>query len=666
MTRVTINSIKKILIANRAEIALRVMRTCRNMGISTVAVYSAADARAPHVRVADEAVYIGPAPSKDSYLNIERIIEAAKRKRADAIHPGYGFLSENAEFAEACANAGITFIGPTPEAIRSMGLKTTARKIIAEADVPVVPGYDDDEQPPNKLRGKIEAIGLPILIKASAGGGGKGMRVVRDASEMTAAIESAWREAEKAFGNGTLLLEKYIDRARHIEVQIVGDHHGNLIHLFERECSIQRRHQKIIEESPSPSLDPELRRQICDAAIVVGRTIGYTNAGTVEFVVAPSGEFYFIEVNTRLQVEHPVTEMITGLDLVRLQIEIAEGKALTLAQEHVQQEGHAIEARLYAEDPYNDFLPAIGTILEWDAPEAIDGLRIDTGVSSGTEIGIHYDPMLAKIIACARDRDTARNKLRYGLERLFVAGVQTNRDFLLRVINDPIFAGGNYHTQLIDSRQTELTKQESRNDDGIAVSVVALYLMKQRQTQSTILPRIPAGFRNNPFRDPSVKLQIGTETFEISWRLAGDDAFTMSTQDWQANVRLVSFEAGKISVTIDDVLQTFRIAVAGEEFYVQHQSTSRIVKRLSRYPQSNSTSEHESAYAPMPGQVLKVVVEVGQHVKSGEALVILEAMKMEQTLRAIADGVVESILVKQGDVVAPGDRLVEIAAFSRD
>jgi acetyl/propionyl-CoA carboxylase alpha subunit len=310
-------------------------------------------------------------------------------------------------------------------------------------------------------------------------------------------------------------------------------------------------------------------------------------------------------VNTRLQVEHPVTEMTTGLDLVRLQIEIAEGKALPMAQEQVQQEGHAIEARLYAEDPHNDFLPATGTILEWDAPESIDGLRVDTGVTNGTEIGIHYDPMLAKFIACGKDRDAARYKLRHGLERLFVAGVRTNRDFLLRVISDSAFVNGNYHTQLIDSRQTELTKQESRNDDCIAASVLALYLMQQRQTQSPILPQIPVGFRNNPFRDPTVKLQIGTQTFEISCRLAGDDAFTMSTQDWQANVRLVSFEAERISVTIDDVFRTFRIGIAGEEYYVQHQSTSRIVRRLSRYPQSNATSEHESAYAPMPGQVLK-------------------------------------------------------------
>ena len=633
------------------------------MGIASVAVYSTVDEQGPHVRFADEAVHIGPAPSKDSYLNIDRIIEAARRTGADAIHPGYGFLSENAEFADACVKTGITFIGPTAAAIRSMGSKTSARKMIAEAKVPIVPGFDGDEQSSNKLRIMAEAIGLPVLIKASAGGGGKGMRVVRDPGEIQTAIESARREAEKAFGDGTLLLEKYIDRARHIEVQILGDHHGNLIHLYERECSIQRRHQKIIEESPSTALNPELRKQICDAAITVGKAINYTNAGTVEFIVAPNGEFYFIEMNTRLQVEHPVTEMTTGLDLVRLQIETAEGKVLALAKEDIKQEGHAIEARLYAEDPNHDFLPATGTILAWDAPQS-DVLRIDAGVAKGAEIGIHYDPMLAKIIAYGADRETARNKLRYGLERLFVAGVRTNREFLMQVIDHPSFVHGDYHTELIDSQLAELTQQSNRIEDHITASAAALYLISLGQARNKILPRVPTGYRNNPFRDPSVRLQIGTNLFEISWRSLGDDVFAMSTQDWQANVRLVSFEAGKISISIDEVLRTFRIAESQDEFYVQHLSSSRIVRRLPRYPESSAPSEHESAYAPMPGQVLKVLVETGQHVRIGDALVILEAMKMEQTLRATTEGVVEAILVKQGDVVAPGDRLVEIAATS--
>ena len=642
------------------------MRTCRAMGISTVAVYSDADVRAPHVRFADEAVHIGPAPSKDSYLNIEMIIDAARRTGAQAIHPGYGFLSENADFAGACEGEGITFIGPAADVIRKMGLKSTARRMMAAAGIPIVPGYDGEDQSIETLRRNAEAIGLPVLIKASAGGGGKGMRVVRDAGELREAIEAAHREAEKAFGDATLLLEKYIDSARHVEVQILGDHHGNLIHLFERECSIQRRHQKIIEESPSPAVSEELRRRICEAAVAAGRAIGYTNAGTVEFILDPAGEFYFIEVNARLQVEHPVTEMITGLDLVKLQIEIAGGKALSLAQEDIRQHGHAIEARLYAEDPNNGFLPATGTLHEWDAPTSVAGLRIDAGVDRGTEVEIHYDPMLAKLIAHGLDRETARRKLAYGLRSLFAPGVQTNREFLIRAIEHPEFAGGSYHTGFVDVHFDELITQENKTEDSIAASVVALYSSKRRQAEAAILPNVAPSYRNNPFRDPSIRLQVGSAAFEISWRAMGDEMFALSSGDWQANAHLVSFEPGSIRLSIEGIQKIFRIAEAGDQFFVQSHSSSRVVMRLPRYPHSHAASEHESAYAPMPGQVLKVLVEVGQQVSAGDALVILEAMKMEQTLRAATDGAVEAVLVKQGDVVAPGDRLVEIAAVMRE
>jgi acetyl-CoA carboxylase biotin carboxylase subunit len=657
-----LRTFKKILIANRGEIALRVIRTCRAMGIGSVAVYSDADVRAPHVRLADEAVHIGPSQSKDSYLNVERIIESAKRTGAKAIHPGYGFLSENADFAENCQLAGITFIGPAADAIRKMGLKSTARTMMAEAGVPIVPGYDEADQSLSFLSTKVAAIGLPVLIKASAGGGGKGMRVVRDSTELGEAIEAARREAEKAFGDGSLLLEKYIECARHVEVQIVGDHYGHLIHLFERECSIQRRHQKIVEESPSPAVSPELRRRICEAAIDAGRAIGYTNAGTVEFILAPSGEFYFIEVNTRLQVEHPVTEMITGLDLVRLQIEIAQGRALSLAQEDIRQHGHAIEARLYAEDPNNRFLPATGKLYEWDLPQSIDGLRIDAGVERGTEVSIHYDPMLAKLIAHGANRETARRKLSYGLRTLFAPGVRTNREFLIRALDCPEFASGDYHTGLVDEHIDDLTAPDNATEALIAASVVALCLSKRRQAEAAILPDLPPGYRNNPFRDPSLKLQIGGSVIEVSWRVLGNDAFAISCGDWQANAQLVSFERGSIRVAIDGIQQLFRIAEAGDQFYVQSHSSSHVVTRLPRYPHTHAASEHESAYAPMPGQVLKILVEIGQQVSAGDALVILEAMKMEQTLRAATNGVVEAVLVKQGDVVAPGDRLVEIAA----
>jgi len=638
---------------------LRVIRTCRAMGISTVAVYSDPDARAPHVRFADEAVHIGPAPSKDSYLNVEKIIDAAKRTGAHAIHPGYGFLSENADFAESCEAAGITFIGPSADAIRKMGLKNTARRMMAEAGVPMVPGYDGEDQSLETLSKTVEAIGLPVLIKASAGGGGKGMRVVRDATELEPAIESARREAEKAFGDAMLLIEKYIERARHIEVQIVGDHHGNLVHLFERECSIQRRHQKIIEESPSPAVTAELRKQICEAALTAARAIGYTNAGTVEFILAPAGEFYFIEVNTRLQVEHPVTEMITGVDLVKLQIEVAGGKPLEIAQEDVRQTGHAIEARVYAEDPANNLRPATGAILEW-RPPSVSGVRIDDGVEAGSEVGIHYDPMLAKVIARGPDRETALRKLGYALTGFTMLGVQTNREFLIRTLEHPTLQSGGYHTGFVDEHLEELISKKAGEDELFA-AVAAVYLHKKRQLDAKVLPHIAPNYRNNPFRDPSIKLRIAGDAFEVSWRASTGDEFAVACGDWQATLRLVSFARGRVQVSIDGLQQNFRIVEADDQLFLQCGEATKVVTRLARYPRLPVASEHESAFAPMPGQVLKILVEVGQHVSTGDALVILEAMKMEQTLRASADGVVEAVHVKQGDVVAPGDRLVEIA-----
>jgi len=654
------------------------MRTCREMGISTVAVYSEADARAPYVRFADEAVHIGPAPSKDSYLNIDRIIDAAKRTGAEAIHPGYGFLSENADFAEACEQAGIVFIGPSPDAIRKMGLKSTARGLMMKAGVSVVPGYHDDDQSLQSLSENAEAIGLAVLIKASAGGGGKGMRVVRNASELEDSIEAARREAEKAFGDGMLLLEKYIERARHIEVQILGDHHGNLVHLFERECSIQRRHQKIIEESPSPALSPEPRKKICETAVAAGKAIGYTNAGTVEFVLAPSGEFYFIEVNTRLQVEHPVTEMITGLDLVKLQIEIAQGKRLPFEQDDIRQAGHAIEARLYAEDPNNNFLPATGTLHEWDVPRSSDAIRIDSGVERGFEVGIHYDPLLAKLIARAGDRESALQKLSRALSELVVLGVRTNREFLIDLLGHHSFVSGNYHTESVDEHLSDLIDQEASTDSVIAAAAVALYLHKRSRAEAVVLPHIPSNYRNNPYRDPSIKLEIDEETFEVSFHATADGSFAMKCGDWQADARLVSSELGNahgpesrsehgnVRIAFDGVQKSFRILEAGDQFFVQSGSFSQVVTRLPRYPRAQLASEHESAYAPMPGQVLKVLVSVGQQVSAGHALVILEAMKMEQTLRASTDGVVEAVLVKPGDVVAPGDTLVGIKSLATD
>ena len=508
------STIQKILIANRGEIALRIARTCRAIGIATVAVYSDADVNAPHTRFADEAVYLGAASAKESYLNSARIIAAAQQIKADAIHPGYGFLSENAEFAEACAAAGITFIGPSPQAMRQMGLKSAGREIAAAAGVPTVPGYNGEEQSNAVLCEQILRIGFPVLIKASAGGGGKGMRVVRLMSEIDEAIASARREAENSFGNGSLLLEKYIEHARHVEIQILGDTHGNLVHLFERDCSLQRRHQKIIEESPSPVMNEALRERMGEAAVNIGNALQYTNAGTVEFILAPSGEFYFIEVNTRLQVEHPVTEMITGLDLVKLQIEIAEGKPLPFAQADLQTRGHAIEARLYAEDPDNDFLPATGTIHDWLLP-AMDGLRMDAGIEAGSEIGINYDPMLAKLIAYGATRDEAIRKLSYALRSLSIQGITTNQEFLLQLLRQSEFINGNAHTGFIAQHLTALTNVEDVELDRASVIAAALYWQKSWQTADPLMTNISPSYRNNLYR-PGAQTAIeeaGTDRF---------------------------------------------------------------------------------------------------------------------------------------------------------
>ena len=657
----SVKRFRKILISNRGEIALRIMRTCRKMGIAAVAVYSEADARSPHVRLADEAIYIGPAPSKESYLDIEKIIRAAKRTGADAVHPGYGFLSENADFAAACESAGITFVGPSSDSIRRMGLKSAARRIMAEAGVPVVPGYDGSDQRVEALSAHAIDVGLPVLIKAVGGGGGKGMRVVREAAEIEGAIEGAKREAEKSFGDSSLLIEKYVRGARHIEVQIFGDSFGNLIHLLERECSVQRRYQKIIEESPSPAVTPELRESMCTAALKAGRAINYANAGTVEFILAPGGEFYFIEVNTRLQVEHPVTEMVTGLDLVQLQIEIAEGRRLPIRQEDVKHTGHAVEARIYAEDPSNDFLPATGVIHDLNLSPPIEGLRVDAGIEKGMGVGIYYDPLLAKVIAHGADRDAAIRKLAYALRNIFIHGVRTNLDFLARLLRHEGFYGGQYHTEFIAEHLDRLLAPEDEAQDLIAATVVTLYLHKGWQAEANPLPDLAPNYRNNPYRDPSVRLEIGGSRFEVAWQSRGGETYAVRCGDWHAEAEVVSYEPGRIRLAVDGAQRLFTITEAGDQFYVHSTAGSSIVARVPRYPDRGVDSQQASHLAPMPGQVLKILVTAGQQISAGDALVILEAMKMEQTLRAATDGVVEAVLVKQGEIVAPGDVLVHIA-----
>jgi acetyl-CoA carboxylase biotin carboxylase subunit len=453
----------KVLVANRGEIARRVLRTLRELGISSAAVYSDADADAAHVAEADEAVRIGPAPAHESYLSIDAVLEAARRSGAEALHPGYGFLSENAELARRCAQAGVVFVGPSAEVIRRMGSKIEAKALMASAGVPVIPGVSCAERSEQEIAGEAEKLGFPVLVKASAGGGGRGMRIVRETSGLSKALAAARREAEGAFGDGALLLEKYFEAPRHIEVQIFGDAEGNVLHLFERECSIQRRYQKVIEEAPSPAVNERLRRRLGEAAVAAGKALGYVGAGTVEFVLDAEGEFHFLEVNTRLQVEHPVTEAVTGLDLVALQLRVAAGEPLSFGQDALAIEGHAIEARLYAEDPQCDFLPATGELVLWE-PEDSPGVRVDSGVEQGSLVGVHYDPLLAKMIGHAATREEAARRLARALRGLAVGGVRNNRDFLVAALEHPAFLSGALDTHFIERHLPPERRRPARDE----------------------------------------------------------------------------------------------------------------------------------------------------------------------------------------------------------
>jgi len=631
---------RRILIANRGEIAVRILRTCRAMGMETVAVYSDFDREALHVRLADQAVPIGPSPARESYLNIPAILEAARRADADAIHPGYGFLAENPDFAAACEEAGIVFIGPRSSVIRALGSKTRARQLAVKSGVPVTPAGSERDH---------SDLGFPILIKASAGGGGRGMRIVRNSDEFHEAFTAASGEALRAFGDATLLVEKYVEGARHIEIQIFGDDHGNLMHLYERDCSIQRRHQKIIEESPSPAVTPELREQIATAALALARGAGYTNAGTVEFLLAPSGDFYFIEVNTRIQVEHPVTEMITGLDLIRLQIEIAQGKPLP--SQLPQPTGHAIEARLYAEDPANDFLPSTGTLHVWQPPPAIEGIRVDSGVEEGTEIGVFYDPLLAKVLAHAPDRETAARKLVSALNDFGAQGLTTNREFLIEVLENEDFRAGRAHTgwQIPQQAQVKIPSAQDR----ICAAVVAAHITHREQAKRQILPSIPLRFRNNPYPGPAMKFEIGGQSHEA----------TGSDSGGNFSLQVLKVTEDRVDALVEGVRRSFLVRQHGDDYYVRSHRIQRKVTRLPRYPRHIGAGSHESANSPMPGQVLRIMVSEGQKVQPGEPLVALEAMKMEQTIKATMNGVVKSILVKPGEMVAPGQMLVEIQSL---
>jgi len=653
-------SIDKVLVANRGEIALRVMRTCHAMGIATVAVYSDADADAPFVRYAEEAIRIGPPPARESYLVMNAILDAARMTGASAIHPGYGFLSENARFSEAVAEAGLVFIGPPAGVIEKLGSKQAAKRIAAAAGVPVVPGYSGDDQSTAAFVAAAGAIGYPLLVKASAGGGGKGMRIVRDSGDLAEAIDRARGEAASAFGDDTLLLEKYIERPRHIEIQILGDTHGSVVHLGERECSIQRRHQKVIEEAPSPALDPERRATMGRAAVDLGRAVGYVGAGTVEFIADPDHAFYFLEVNTRLQVEHPVTELTTGLDLVREQIRIARGEPLGY-EAAPPQRGWAIEVRLCAEDPERAYLPTTGTLLAVEVPgqggDAQGSVRADLGVASGSEIGIHYDSMLGKIIAHAPTRREAAQRLRRALEQTWVPGLVTNREHLVKLLAHPAFLAGELDTHFLERHAGELAAR-APGLDHVRVAAIGLVLHDIAGRREP-LALAPPGWRNVRFADQQITYKLGDADVIVGYHPVGAE-LELAIGGKPTRISRFDVEGDRVwFVEHGRHRRSVRVARAGARAWVLSEGLLLSFVEQPRFPEPGTGAIAGGLTAPMPGKIVKVLVTEGQEVAANAPLVVLEAMKMEHTVRASAAGTVRAVHVAVGDQVDT-DRVLAI------
>ncbi|GLU31919.1 acetyl/propionyl/methylcrotonyl-CoA carboxylase subunit alpha [Trinickia caryophylli] len=660
----------KILIANRGEIACRVAATCKRLGIASVAVYSDADANARHVAVSDEAVHIGGAAAAESYLRVDRIIEAALRTGAQAVHPGYGFLSENEAFAQACEAAGLVFIGPPASAIAAMGSKAAAKTLMQTAGVPLVPGYHGDDQDAGRLRREADAIGYPVLLKASAGGGGKGMRVVASREEFDAALVSCKREAAASFGNDRVLIEKYLTRPRHVEVQVFADRQGGAVYLFDRDCSVQRRHQKVLEEAPAPGVPDELRRAMGEAAVAAAQAVSYVGAGTVEFIMA-DGVFYFMEMNTRLQVEHPVTEMVTGLDLVEWQLRVAAGEALPLRQDELRVEGHAIEARIYAENPSRGFLPSTGTLkyLRMPAGAAFSigepvraAVRIDSGVREGDAITPFYDPMIAKLIVHGASRVEALARMRQALRACEIVGPQTNVAFLQRLVACPPFANADLDTGLIERHHDALFAAPRKPvKEALALACAAL-LAREGGTPHGASPwdalaqwRLNAGYRQTiEWREPESENPLS-----MTYARDGERR-TLSAADWSADFDWWR-ESGphEYGVRIDAARVTGRVFVDGDTFHVFHDGAMLTFEWTNLLAHAADAEHGEGRLtAPMPGKVIAVLVEPGARVEKGAPLVVMEAMKMEHTIGAPAAGTVAEVLYGVGDQVADGAQLL--------
>lgn len=645
----TTKSLKKILVANRGEIACRVMRTAKQMGLTTVAVYSDADKHAQHVKLADEAYHIGPAPSKDSYLVADKIIDVAKQAGVDCIHPGYGFLSENSDFALACEKNDIAFIGPPASSIEAMGSKTRAKEIMHQANVPLVPGYYGDNQDTEFLQAEAEKIGYPVLIKAAFGGGGKGMRVVEHAKDFISALEGAKREAKAGFGNDLVLLERYVTKPRHVEVQVFADSHGNCVYLGDRDCSLQRRHQKVIEEAPAPGLSDELRKEMGEAAVRCAQAINYRGAGTVEFLLC-GDEFFFMEMNTRLQVEHPVTEMVTGVDLVNWQINIAAGEVLPLSQADIQLQGHSFEARIYAEDPSNDFIPCSGHIDALFTPNESEFVRIDTGIAAGDEISPFYDPMIAKLIVHDDNREAALGRLSKALEQFHLAGFSCNVNFLHNLASHPTFQAGAPDTHFIEDQGERLVAKNEQQ--SVIATVVAAYTYAHQLKDESSSPwQQLTGFMLNsdakttiPFVDLNVHAIKTSEGFKIS--LDGLDYTTSG-----------KVENGLANLVVNGEKVVAHINQTDSHITVMYKAQQTVLELIDKHYISEHESDALPLAAPLNGTVVKHLVEVGSTVAKGDAVVIIEAMKMEYTLNAPHDGVLTSYCFAEGELVSHGDML---------
>ena len=653
-----ISPISRLLVANRGEIARRINRTAQAMGISTVAIYADGDVNAPFVLEADTAIALNGKSTGETYLDVAKVLDAAQRSGADAIHPGYGFLSENQAFAQAVIDAGVKWLGPSPEVIGLMGDKLSAKRLMDEAGVPTLPGVEITQD--TDIVAAAADIGYPVLVKASAGGGGRGMRVVEAEAELLAAVASAKREAGSSFGDDTVFLEKWLATSRHIEIQILGDNHGNLVHCYERECSIQRRHQKIIEEAPSPAVDDALRSRMGDAAIAAARKLGYASAGTVEFLLGDNDDFYFLEVNARLQVEHPVTEEIIGKDLVREQIRVAEGETLSFRQEDIGINGHAIEARLYAENPAKGFLPSPGPILVW-RPATAGGARFDSGVEAGSEISTQFDPMIAKVIVHAPTRREAAGRLARVLEPTAIAGLNTNRDFLVTTLRTPEYLAGDTTTDFIERVQPALQRNVTTQECIQTAVAVTMEAQAARRAAAKVLKTLPSGFRNSTMPMETATYAVNGNDITVSYQSRRDGSFMVVCDEQTHAVTIHRAGSGSVDIALDGQRLQFEIQQHGIQWLVHGDHGDLVLTQAPRYPDPQGLENSGGLTAPMPGAVLTTEVAAGDKVSKGDLLMILEAMKMEHRIVAPRDGVVELVHVGVGDQVDNAQLLVTLA-----